>query len=96
MHTQVPLKNTDVIQNHSSKNKAKKGKPPIPCSCIAAIFSKENPRPYIMNKVSGILILSILLDSILIANRMKRTRKLEIVESVKIEHAALRRRSYLV
>jgi len=40
-----------------------------------------------MNKISAILILSVLLNSILMVNRMKRIRKLRISGSVTIHNA---------
>lgn len=50
--------------------------PVIPCSCIVASFSSAKPRPYIINNVSGILMLEGSFNSIATTKRMNKTRKL--------------------
>jgi hypothetical protein len=54
----------------------KKGVPLIPCSCIAATFSRAKPNANIMKHISAALILPFSLNSRAMKNRTNKRRKL--------------------
>lgn len=62
--------------SESARTCERKNLPVIPCSCMVASFSSAKPRPYNINKVSGILILEGSRNSIATTKRMNKTRKL--------------------
>ena len=73
--TQVPLKYT--LRNEYHRHViTQKDIPLIPCSCIAATFSRAKPNANIMKHISAALSLLLSLNSSATKNRTNKIRKL--------------------